>query len=135
MAKPNSKGMNAKGRSARTGSFAGIPRAVMQSDSYKSLSPKAVKLLLELAYQFRGANNGDLTVALTVLRSWGWKSRTTITQARDELLAADLIVCTRQGQFTNPGGKCALYALVWQPIHECGGKLDVDSTSTPPRKF
>lgn len=107
----------------------------MQSDSYKALSPKAVKLLLEMAYQFRGANNGDLTVAISVLRNWGWKSRTTITQARDELINGHLIYCTRQGQFTNPGGKCALYALAWQPINECGGKIDVEPTATPPRKF
>jgi hypothetical protein len=28
-----------------------------------------------------------------------------------------------------------LYAITWQPIHECGGKLDVASTTIAPRKL
>ena len=46
------------------------------------------------------------------------------------------LVKTRTGQFTNPGGVCALYAITWQPIDECKGKkLHVAPTNTPPRKF
>ncbi len=47
-----------------------------------------------------------------------------------------MIIKTRQGFFMNPGGRCALYALTWLPIDECQGKkLEVNSTTTPPRKF
>jgi len=41
----------------------------------------------------------------------------------------------REGRFSNPHGVCALYALSWQPIDECNGKLEIASTNTPPRKF
>jgi len=141
--KSNSHKMMGNGRSAKSQftSYAGIPRIVMESDDYKSLSGSAAKLLNELSYQYRGKNhnNGDLTVAFAVLKNRGWKSRTTIEKARDALLAANLIACTRQGQFTNPGGYCSLFALVWAQIDDCPGKgLSVGPTRKPlrlPREF
>jgi len=43
---------------------------------------------------------------------------------------------TRNGRFINPGARCALYALTWQPVDECiGKKLEISATKTPPRKF
>lgn len=118
MANSNSKGVNANNRSVYQKSFAGIPRWIMETDDYKGLGGNAVKLLNELSYQYRKYNNGDLTVAWHVLKNRGWKSRTTIERARDELLSVDLIVCTREGRFLNPGGLCALYALRWLPIND-----------------
>lgn len=131
----NSRGMKANGRGSSQ-RFAGIPHTVMESDSYKQLGGSAVKLLLELARQYNGRNNGDLTTALSLLKLRGFSSSTTVKKAKQELLDADLIIETRTGIFTNPGGRCALYALTWQPIDECPGKnLEVKPTSTPPRKF
>lgn len=118
MALANSMGVTAKNRSTYRKSFAGIPRWVMETEDYKGLSGNAVKLLNELSYQYRKHNNGDLTVAWHVLNDRGWNSRTTIKKARDELLEADLIVCTREGRFLNPGGVCALYALRWEAISD-----------------
>ncbi len=116
-------------------SFAGIPRHVMDHPDYKSLSGNAVKLLLELARQYKGSNNGDLTVAYSILKDRGFNSKSTITRIRGELLQAGMIAQTRVGKFMNPKSTCSLYALTWQPIDECGGKLDVTATTTPPRKF
>tara|TARA_R110001592_G_scaffold337300_1_gene623636 strand:- start:251967 stop:252380 length:414 start_codon:yes stop_codon:yes gene_type:complete len=118
MAKANSKGMTANGRSPFQNSYAGIPRWIMETDSYMKLNGSAVKLLNELCYQARKSNNGDLTLAFHVLKHRGWNSRTTIEKARDELIEADLIVCTREGKFLNPGGTCALYGLRWRAINE-----------------
>ncbi len=117
------------------GGFAGIPRLVMDSSDYLNLSGNAVKLLIELCRQYRGNNNGDLTIAYSLLKHRGFNSKDTIKRASKELLAANMIVLTRTGRFTNPNGRCALYALSWQPIDECGGKLEVNSTTTPSRKF
>jgi len=118
-----------------SGGFAGIPRIVMDSPDYINLSGNAVKLLNILAYQYKGSNNGDLTVAQSVLKSKGLKNKTTIARCRDELIEANLIMVTRQGQFTNPKGCCSLYALTWQPINECDGKLEVKETRLAPRIF
>ena len=116
-------------------SFAGIPRMVMNNPDYINLKGSAVKLLLELSRQYRGNNNGDLTVAYSVLKHRGFNSKDSIKRACDELLEANLIVRTREGRFSNPGGVCALYALSWLAIDECNGKLDVKPSIIPPRKF
>lgn len=115
-------------------SFAGIPRRIMESDSFKGLSFSARALLLELCFQYRGHNNGDLVVAHHVLKKRGWRSRTTIEKARDELLKAEFIVITRIGKRENPGGCCSLFAITWLAIDEIPGKnLIVSPTSRPLR--
>ena len=68
---------NFKG-SKYTESFVGIVRSVFESPTFTALSPHSCKLLLELAGQYRGDNNGDLTVAWSVVNKRGWKSRTTL---------------------------------------------------------
>ena len=124
-----------KGR-AEKGTFTLIPHAVMDNRDYVKLSYKSVKLLLDLAYQYRGKNNGDLTAAFSILRQRGWKREATIGAAIKELIAANLIIRTREGYFQNPKSRCALYALTWQPIDECKGKdIEISPTITPPRKF
>lgn len=126
----------AKSRQSENRSFAGIPRIVMEHRDYINLSSTAKVLLFELAYQYRGKNNGDLTTAWGVMKERGFKSKATLSRATKELLEANLIIKTREGAFLNPGGKCALYALSWQPIDDCQGKrLEVMATVTPPRRF
>jgi hypothetical protein len=116
--------------------FAGIPRKVMRHPDYHMLSGNAAKLLFDLAFQYRGSNNGDLTTAFHVLKKRGWKSRQTIDRAKRQLLDNDFIIETRLGRFTNPGGRCALYALTWESIDECQGKgLEVKATAIPKRLF
>lgn len=125
-----------KGRKDAPGGFAGIPRIVMEHPDYTGLSGHAVKLLLMLAYQYRGKNNGDLCAAWPIAKKHGFKSEPTLSRAVKELIRARLIVRTREGRFLNPGGRCALFALAWLPIDECPGKrLEVGPTTTPPRKF
>jgi hypothetical protein len=127
---------NSRKRNKKGESFAGIPRAVMDNPDYKSLSGNGVKLLVELAYQYRGHNNGDLATAFRVLKTRGWRSRQTIDRAKIELLKHELILQTREGRFLNPGGRCALYALAWASIDECPGKdLEVKPTRTAARTF
>lgn len=113
-----------KGRKEK-GAYFGIPHAVMDSSNYTRLSSKAVKLLNDLGRQYNGFNNGDLCAAWSVMEKRGWKSRSTLHNALQELRYYGLIMQTRQG------GKhrASLYALGWQAIDECKGKLDVHETN------
>ena len=122
-----------KNRSA--GRFGGLPLSVWNHPDYQGLSGSAVKLLMDLACQYNGYNNGDLTTAFSVLSKRGWTSKQTVARAVKELMEADLIIRTREGVFQNPGAKCALYAIAWQSIDECKGKIDVRPTLRPPRAF
>ena len=127
--------LKVKGRRL-TGRFVGLPHVVIKNKDYIELSYKSKALLIDLTLQYNGSNNGDLTVALAILRNRGWKRQATIGEAVKELLDANLIIRTREGQFRNPHSRCALYAITWQPINDCNGKdLSVNPTTTAPRKF
>ena len=127
--------INNKGRSP-TGRFVGLPHVVIKNKDYIGLSYKSKALLIDLALQYNGRNNGDLTVALSVLKDRGWKRQATIGAAVKELLASNLVIRTREGQFQNPFSRCSLYAITWKAIDECKGKdLNVKPTATAPRKF
>ena len=127
--------LKVKGRRL-TGRFVGLPHVVIKNKDYIELSYKSKALLIDLTLQYNGSNNGDLTVALAILRNRGWKRQATIGEAVKELLDANLIIRTREGQFRNPHSRCALYAITWQPINDCNDKdLCVNPTTTAPRKF
>lgn len=109
-----------------------LPKALMELDDFKRLSPKATKLLVDLGSQYNGYNNGDLCLALKLMKLRGWNSNDSLHKAKQELVDRDLITLTKQGGL---GMGPNLYALTWQPIQECGGKLDVKPTTIAPRKL
>ena len=120
MAKPK------RGRSI-VGGFVALANAYLRTPEFAALSGKAVKLLLELAMQYNRSNNGDLALTRSVLAPRGWRSMDSLQKARDELINAGWIMVTRQGGRNIP----TLYALTWEPIDRCGGKLDVAHDTMP----
>lgn len=116
---------------AGNGRFLAIPHSVLNSEAYAGLKPRAVKVLIDVASQYNGKNNGDLCAALTVLQTKGWKSDSGIRLGLRELVEAGLIDETRQGG----RNRCSLYAVTWHPIDECGGKLDVKPTKAPSARY
>lgn len=127
---PRDRRAKATGK-AGNGRFLAIPHSVLNSEAYSGLKPRAVKLLVDLASQYNGKNNGDLCAAMTVLKAKGWKSNSGIEMALGELIEAGLIDETRQGG----RNRCSLYAVTWHPIDECGGKLDVKPTKAPSARY
>lgn len=116
--------------------FAGIPHSVMQHPDYYKLSGNAVKLLVELAMQYNGRNNGKLCAVFSQLRVRGWNSQGTLDRAKKELLKADLIVKTKINTFGQNGKSPTYYAITWQKIDEIVGfHMDVKATSKPLRVF
>ena len=85
-------------------------------------------LLWDLAAQYRGDNNGDMSAAWKQMRPRGWKSEETLNKAKKELLGACLIVETVKGARPN---KCSLYALTWYALDDCDGKLDISERNFP----
>lgn len=126
----------AKGR-RESGAFIPIPCKVINSENFKRLNGKAIKLLLDLCSQLRfkqggTINNGDLNATMTDMRPRGWTSNETLDFAIKELLHYGFIIATRK-----PTAKkvCILYAVTWWAIDECNGKLDDTPTSSPPNNY
>ena len=116
-----------KGRQT-TNPFLMLPFHVLEHDRFRNLSSRATKLVIDLASQYRGSNNGDLCAPLSVMRRRGWTSSDQLHKAKRELIEKEVIILTRQGGLN----KANLYALSWFQIDECYGKLDVVATALPP---
>jgi len=106
--------------------FMGIPKQVLESDSYKLLNAWSVKVIVDIAKQFNGNNNGDLCASWSIMKDQGWKSPSTLNKAVIEAQERGFIVLTRQGG----RNKASLYGVTWYPIDDCKGKLDVKPTTT-----
>lgn len=125
MKKNKSKQMSYRG-------YLHIPKVMWEHADFISLTPHALKLLIDLAGQYSGFNNGDLCATFSIMKHRGWSSRDTLFSRLDELVKAGWIIKTKSGGL---GIGPNLYAITWQPIDECRGKLDVKSTTNPPRSF
>ena len=49
------------------------------------------------------------------------------SKAKNELIERGFIAVSRQGG----RNKCSLYAVTWQPIDDCKGKLDIGASNKP----
>ena len=103
---------------------------LLQCRDFISLKGNNIKLLIDIGQQYNGYNNGDLCATLSVMRRRGWNSNQQLSKALKELQEKNLILQTKQGGL---GLGPNLYALTWQPIDDCKGKLDVKSTTLPLR--
>ncbi|OXJ21456.1 hypothetical protein CFB82_41255 [Burkholderia sp. HI2714] len=100
------------------GGFLAIPWIVLDSRAYLGLSHPAKSLLLEMARQYHGDDNGRLIATLAYLKPRGWTSYDTIQRAKQELLEAGLIYETVKGRRPN---RASWYALTWQTLDRLDG--------------
>lgn len=108
------------------GTFTLVPHSVQDSENWRNAKPDAIKLLLAIARDYNGSNNGDLCAAYSRMKVRGWASQSTLDWSLKELLHYGLIQKTRQGDLTK---KPSLYALTWRPIDNLGEKLELCSPS------
>lgn len=120
-----------KGRS-KSKPFLRLPQDMLESDAYRRLSVYARALLIEIARQYRGNNNGDLTATYKSLASRGWRSKDTLNRSLNELKDLGFIVVTRRGGLTAGSTRIpTLYAISWAGIDECDGKHDLRPNPVP----
>jgi len=99
-----------KGRAEKSIYF-GLPHNLINTWKYRSLSAHAVKLMIDLGSQYRGFNNGDLCLSWSVMEQYGWRSRSTLLKAKNELLTValllllDKVVETERHCLLSPGKK------------------------------
>lgn len=101
----------AKGRrTCRT--FTQLPHDVIDHEDFINLSHRATRLLLDLARQYNGYNNGDLCATFSMMKKRGWTSNDQRNKALKELVEKDFIRLTRQGGKNS----CNLFAVTWLPV-------------------
>lgn len=86
----------AAAREAR-GAFVPLPTELVRGSAWRECSHPARSLLVDMATQFDGANNGRLVATLGRLKHLGWTSNDTLARAVRELERNGLVHCTRRG--------------------------------------
>ena len=107
-----SKGTGRKSTKRAVGPFLMLPNAVLESPGYRALSHTARSLLVDIAKQYKGCNNGALVACEKYLLPLGWKSKDVISRSVKELLEKGLLIKTRQGGLNSP----SLFALSFQNL-------------------
>lgn len=100
-------------RNRDAGGFVALPWAVLDSAGYRGLSHPARSLLMEIARQVVGDNNGRLLASASHLARRGWSSNDVLTRAKRELLEAGFIHETVKGRRPNRAG---WYAVTWRAL-------------------
>jgi len=95
-----------------------LPHVVLESRAYRLLGYAARALLLDIAMQHKGHNNGKLVACAKYLRPLGWTSADTITRAKKALLDSNLLIETRKGWRPS---RAAWYGLAWYPLQHKEG--------------
>jgi hypothetical protein len=84
-------------------------------------------LLLDIARQLSGSNNGRLVCTMRYMRKRGWCSNDTMIRARHELESAGLIVETRKGMRPN---RAAWFAVTWAGL-DWSPEMDIKCEAFP----
>lgn len=113
-------------RSSET--FVRLPHPMIQSPAFYALSGAAMKMLLFLASQYNGRNNGDLSATKAMVKEAGVCTTSKLGELLTQLETAGFIVQTRHGNRK----LCNLYALTWYGIDSCAGK-GLEILPGPPR--
>lgn len=93
--------------------FVLLPFNVIDSKSYRALSVYARSLLVDIARQYSGTNNGMLLCSRMKLKTLGWNSQSTLHKAKKELVEFGFLYETFKGHRPN---KASLYALTWYSL-------------------
>jgi len=111
----------AKGRGNGKGGYFHLPHKISNQENIAKMSHKAKALLVDLGAQYKGYNNGDLSIVWQFMEKRGWRSKGTLYKARDELLENGLIAFTQHGDKKRP----TLYALTWREIDKVSDEVSV----------
>lgn len=108
--------------------FVRLPHSMMRHPSFFSLSGAAMKMLLFLASQYNGRNNGDLSATKSMVEAANVCAASKSKELLGQLEEAGFIVQTRHGIKK----QCHLYAVTWIGIDRCPGK-NLEIAAGPPR--
>jgi hypothetical protein len=106
--------------------FAALPVELLTSDAVCTLPAYAFRVLVAFAAEYRGGNNGDLSLTWKTAQPYGITCKGLLVASISMLLERSLLIKTRQGG-KKPLGPC-LYALTWRPVDELRPKIEMGPT-------
>lgn len=93
-----------------------VPVDVLTSAAVRTLPNVAHRVLVALAAQYHGCNNGSLTLTRRTAREYGIGDTHALAAALRELEERGLVIRTRPGSRLPP--RSAMYALTWRQVDD-----------------
>lgn len=125
-------GHNQTGRSKRAPPFVMITHVVYDSLAFRSLSPAAVSVYLELRRRYNGHNNGSIALSVRDAAERCHINKDTAGKALAILQNRNLIECVTQGGFTRKIRHAAEWRLLCETCNETGARPSVTYRSWKP---
>lgn len=122
--------MKSRDRKARKRRFAMLPLDLLTHESVTTLDHAPHRVLVLLASQYHGHNNGAIGLSARQAAQLGIKSDNTFYDALKELQSRGLILLTAPASRVPP--RPAMFALAWQSIDDTQYS---QSTKTPPLDY
>ena len=116
-----------------TAGFLALPHSLLDSNQYIALTRNAQALLVDIASQYKGNNNGDLSAEFSKMKKRGWHSKTSLFKARRELVDAGFLIVTRTRGRLSKLPTC--YAITWRAIDATKNTVDVSPTRVAPNNW
>ena len=95
-----------------------LPKDMLQSLAYKSLSHATKSHLTALSAECNGSNNGKIKFTREIAKSYGLRSAGTRTRCLQELERRGFIRYTSKVKGPNPHRHCDLIRLTWHHMYE-----------------
>ena len=113
----NRNRVNAKGRN-NTSRFVRLDYRLLNSNAYRSLSPNARSLLVELVMLYNGENNGSLYLSVRdAAHRMGVADLAATSRAFDDLMTLGFIELTQEGYFrvkASEASRARCWRLTWE---------------------
>ena len=113
------KGHNNTGRS-KTERFVALPHYMLRSLAWRSLSPVATTVYVELASRYNSTNNGRLALSARAAAERAHCSKNTAARAFAELIERGFIDLCSCGHFDRKSPHAAEYRLTLYPCNRSG---------------
>jgi hypothetical protein len=111
---------NHKGRSRRAEPFVMLPRYLLESAAWRSLSAQARTLYIHLALRYNGRNNGALALSVRDAATECRLAKDTAARAFSELVERGFIELAQAGAFTFKTRHAAEWRLTALPCDRTG---------------
>lgn len=98
--------------------FAAIDHHVIDSPAFAELKGESVRLLLIIARQYDGRNNGHLQATLSYTKDRGISSKQTLKRAIADLISHGFIYRTRSHGFEAGKNTHSRYAITWRKLSD-----------------
>lgn len=113
----NRNRVNATGRN-NTSRFVRLDFRILNSNAYRSLSPNARSLLVDLVMLYNGENNGSLYLSVRdAAHRMGVADLTAASRAFDDLTVLGFIEVTQEGHFrvkASEGSRARCWRITWE---------------------